>query len=262
MTKRFLPLCLAALMLAAACGDGGDDTGDGGDATASAAPAASQDSASGPEGLDTAPEGELNRPKSGTYYYDYESESLNAAVPDATPARSKPDAQLARKIGYKGEDGMAVGERTTEGPAVAESSYVWEDDRLIEGSFSLRTDDATNTCTYEKPIEVLRFPLKAGSYGPQSAEGEGDACGGTRTIEVVGEKSIGDANGTAWPVWHIRITTTSESNGLAVERVDQRWLSADLGTDVRYETSAKYINPDGGTSATSESTAVLKTYPS
>jgi hypothetical protein len=263
MTKRqsLLALLLAALTVFAACGGGGDDGDDDG-ANASATPRATQAQASGPDSVKEAPEGEVNRPKSGTYYYEYSSESTNAATPDEPKATSKPDAQLARKIGYQGSNGMAVGERSTEGPAVAETNYVWEDDRLLEVGSELRQGEQTNTCTYEEPVIALKFPLKAESYGDQSTEGDGEACGGTRKIEVVEETTTTDANGNPWSVWHIKITTTSESNGLRIERTDQRWLSPDLGTDVRYETDARYINPEGGVSAASKSVATLKTYPS
>lgn len=257
MKKTLIALCLTTAMLASACGggDGGGDTaGDDRPATT-----AGDGTARTPD-VEAAEEGRVNVPEEGTYVYEYSSEQQNASTPDATPRRSKEGAELRREVSVS-DDVITTADRTSEGSAVATVKRKIEEDGVYELSFETKTDQGTSGCTFSEPIRMIPIPLAEGELDAQPLEGEGGSCDGERTITVEGREETEDAEGVTWTTWRIEVETVVRGEGITNRSTDTRWFSPDLGTDIRVEGLAEFVNPEGDTVARASSTSVLKSRP-
>lgn len=261
--KKLVIALSACALLAGACG--GKNSPSASSSSEPSASSSSGSSASGgkaklPTGVKKAPTGKINAPANGEYSYEYSTEDTNAATPQATPRRSKPDAQLHRTVSRDG-DVIETADQSTEGPAVATIRQKLESDGLFDLGAKIVAGKNQSSCDYESPLLNIRFPLKAGSYPKQAFTGKGNSCAGERTIKVVGKEVVKDANGLAWSTWRIEIDTTVRGTGLTKVNHDTRWYSPDLGEDIKFDGSAKYINAQGGTSLTATQHSLLLAYP-
>lgn len=205
--------------------------------------------------------GTVNVPKEGTYTYEYESESSNAATPDATPRRSSPDAELSSEVSVDG-DLVTIADKTTEGPAVATVKRRYGDDGIVELSFELEAGDSSSGCVFSKPIEVLPIPLETGNADAQPFAGRGNACEGERTVEVGDREKVEDADGVTWDTWKVTTTNVLRTDvGLTSRSTLTTWLSPDLGKEIRMSSVVEVQNAQGQTQQRGETLSVLKSHP-
>lgn len=259
MKTRSVAAAVLSVVLLAACG-GGSDVGDLREPGETSA-AGRDDAAVRTPDVDAAPEGGVNRPREGTYTYTYESRQTNASTPDAAPRRSKANATYTSKVSRDG-DVYTFADSSSEGPAVATRKQRWEDDRVLEVSSEITTDDQQAGCTYSEPIEVLRIPLKEEKFPPQELEGSGTNCNGTRTLAVEGREDVLDDAGLTWSTWRITSETVIKTDvGLTQRSTDTRWFSPDLGKDVKLEGTTEYIDPDGKVTVRAEQSVLLTSFP-
>jgi hypothetical protein len=259
--KKLVVLCTWLALVAAACG-GGD-----GDPTVRAPdePGATDETSETAEPGTTpdVPEAEddgINRPREGDYLYAYETETVNSATPNATPRRSKPDAELTSTVSNTGDE-TTTKDKSTEGSAVSTTVQQWEDDRVLDVESRLDSEQGSSGCEYEPPIDALHIPIKMEKFPAQKLEGKGVSCAGDRTITVEDQETIKDARGIEWATWRIRVETVVKQQALTKKSVDTRWFSPDLGKDVRIRGVAEYINSEGQVALRASQSSVLKTYP-
>ena len=265
MRSKLAALCLALVIAATGCATNGDDVGTEADPTERARPEVTPGADASPgdgdgDGGDEQTD-DVNRPREGTYVYDYASESTNASTPTASPRRAAEEAELTSKVSHDG-DVITTEEKSSEGPAVATSRWRWSDDGAVELSFETKTQQATSGCRFEKPIEMLRIPIKAEKFEKQSFDGTGTSCNGERTVTVERMEDVEDEEGKTWPTWRMVIETSVRGQGLTNRSTVVRWFSPELGKDIKIETTSELVNASGSVSARGESTSVLKAYPS
>ncbi len=262
MKMKMTAACLGLLVLGA-CGGNGDRTNEDttqGSPRASTPANAPEIDATIPEDVEEATEGGANKPREGVYRYTLETETTNAATPDAPPRTNPPDAEWTSTTSYDGER-VVTKDKTSEGSAVSTVVRTWGDDAIREVSFGTKTAQGEGSCTFDEPLVVLELPIEEGKLPKHDFEGEGANCNGERTITVEKRDDTTDATGHVWPTWLITVETTVRSTGLTQTSKDSRWFSPDLGKEIRIKGVAEYVNPSGGVAARGENEIVLKSYP-
>lgn len=259
--SAILAVVLALALAAGACSDGGDGATPTTSGTAASPGNRAPTGEGKPDDVPVAPEDGANRPEEGTYLYRYESEVTNASTPDATPRRSKDDAVLTSEVTVDGEV-VTIAERTTEGKAVATVVRRYTDEAIVEESFETEAPQGSSGCDLSDPITVIPFPLEATDVPTERFSGEGSSCDGERTVEVIGQEEVTDAEGRAWSTWKI-VTENVVRSGVGVTSRSEltTWFSPALGKEIKSESVVESINAEGQVGARGETSTLLVSYP-
>ncbi|HVL81376.1 MAG TPA: hypothetical protein VM840_07285 [Actinomycetota bacterium] len=184
-----------------------------------------------PQPVPQAQPGTSNRPRLGDYTYDLSGATTSPIDP---AGRSYPEGSTQRVIVQA--DGDVYSAHTPGVGAAASSSTTrvrWSGDgvRLL----SMRLDIAGRgyECTYDPPIQILRFPIRAESYPAQT--GRGRDCETTVEIRLTGREDVSVPSGT-WSSWRIE-TKVDYRFGTQLQgtATGTNWYSPDLGFEVRGE---------------------------
>lgn len=252
-------VAVALVVATAGCGNG-DGGGNGANGTPDAARPTGDGAVTTP-GVRAAPQGRVNLPAEGTYRYEYTAESTNNTLPDATPQRADDDARLTSEVTVEGEV-VTISDETTEGPAVATVNRRLAEDGVYDLSFETTSPRGTAGCTFDEPVQILPIPLEEREFEPQPFAGDGASCDGERKVTVEGAEDIQDAQGTTWSTWKVVMENTVRSNvGLSSTSTLTAWFSPDLGKEIKIESVAETIDPEGQVAARGESSQLLSRYP-
>lgn len=260
MPRRFLPLLLVLTLGLAACG-GDDDTdrtaardatptpdatgttdattpdpdgADGGGEPGGAATPAPGGGADGdtpqttPAPVEPAPEGRLNRPRAGRYLYDLEgSRSGPGTVGDQPYADG---ARVTIDLSVQGDVYTARSSTNQEQGATTNRNRFDAEGVVLEYT-RLDSPFTSFECTYQPPVRILRYPLRAEAYPKQ--EWSNADCSGSVQIRITGRADV-QAAGRTWTTWVVE-TVTDYRFGTSVEgRMEgTTWYAPDLGTAVR-----------------------------
>ena len=189
----------------------------------------------------------VNRPKDGTYTYEFTSESTNAARATATPSHAPPDAEFTSKVSYDGERRhRRTGRRWDQ--SVTTVKHRGTTTRVVELSFSAKTTAAPKArCNFDEPIDRPAASRSRKGKLPTAVVRRGEGVNCNRTSGRHRRRRSDDSttpNGVAWPTWRIKIETiTASRRAHRRPSTSTRWFSPDLGKDVRVRGDHEYINP-------------------
>jgi hypothetical protein len=286
--KKMLAVLAAAMMLLAACGrEGTQDestltsessaptaSSDAGATDAPGASAQASAAAGAGAGASTAPssaartaapatssraapaEGRANPPADGTYVYSYNGTASDPFNPSGPPEKFA--GELTRTLSHSG---TTYTDETTnsEQPGRTTIKTRWTSAKVE--MLSLKTESAAGDfgCVFDPPLLITRFPVKPETYPKQTLKGEGNACNGSLEITIVRNTTQKDATGKAWKVWEAKVRTTLKSGQLTLTQNETRWVSPELGVEIRSNGSSdgKYATQSFKTTSTSS----LKKHP-
>lgn len=208
-------MAVCTLLLAAACATGADR------ATPS------------PDGQAA---GEITPPEPGTYVYEISGRSLDPDDPERV-LNSVDRVELIEEVTADGD--TFTSEITTEGSpgVVTRIETRWERDRLLLVSSDTESEAGGSTCAFEPPVTVTRIPIRAGDLPTQTWETEG--CSGSIDVSVVGRATAPDATGQRWETWKLEVRTETSAPGVSTVETETRWLSPELGKEIRSERVAE-----------------------
>jgi hypothetical protein len=202
------------------------------------------------------PPATVTRPKEGKYVYDFSGQVLDPADPSATPRRTS-GARRTHEIDHNGAVTKQT-ETSTASPATTIVRTRWESARVAQLSVRTEIDDTSSGCIFDPPLDVLHIPIRAEKFPRQQIKGGGSSCGGTYDLTVNGPEKVEDATGRSWDTWKITIEThTTSGNSDATEI---RWISPELGKEIRIEGSFEQDAP-GGARTRGESVNILRSRP-
>lgn len=237
--RRFV-LALGALLLLAACTAGTDQ--------GPASPSPRQRLS-----------GEITPPQPGTYVYDLTASSIDPDDPDAPDRRV--EGEQSETISVEGD--VYSSEITIEGNPgfVTVIRTRWEERSVLLLSSETTTPDASSRCTFEPPVEIVHLPTREERFPTQEWDGPG--CQGRTDITVLGAQTVRDATGRAWATWKFEVRTETTSPGGSVVETETRWLSPELGRDVRTDRIAdgERSSPTGTRRFHNATQTVLKSNP-
>jgi hypothetical protein len=202
------------------------------------------------------PEGRANPPADGTYTYAYNGEASDPFNPSGPP--TKFSGELTNEISHSGS--TYTSELTNSEQAGRTTIKTRWSAAKVE-MLSLRTESAAGDfgCTFNPPLVITRFPIKPETYPTQQLKGEGNACDGQLDIQVVRKTTAVDATKKSWPVWEVKVKTHLESGQLKITQNETRYVSPELGVEV------KTVGSSDGQYATQKfrtsSTSTLKSHP-
>jgi hypothetical protein len=291
--KRVLAVLAAAMLLLAACGregaedestltsesavptasaGGGAEATDVPDAAATASAAAGGGATGG--GATTAPtsaartaapatsdrkppaEGRANPPTDGTYVYSYSGTASDPFNPSGPP--EKFNGELTTQSSHSGSTYTAE-ITNSEQPGRTTIRTRWSSTKVE--MLSLKTESAAGDfgCTFDPPLLIIKFPIKPETFPTQTLKGEGNACNGSLDITIVKKTTQKDATGKSWSVWEVKVKTTLKSGQLTLTQQETRWLSPELGVEIRSNgtSDGKYAAQSFKTTSTS----ALKKHP-
>jgi len=286
--KRFLTLVAAGVLLFAACGKENANTSDltGGASSAptasamsehSAAPGASADASGAPvtggtassapaasSAVRTAPpttrsapaEGRANPPADGAYTYTYAGTASDPTNPAGPP--QKFNGTLTNQISHSGS--VYTSEVTNSENPGRTTTKTRHSSTKVE-LLSLKTETAAGdfSCTYNPPLVITKFPIKPETYPQQQMKGSGNACNGTLDITIVRKTTQADATGKSWSVWEVKVKTTLKSQQLTINQNETRFVSPELGVEVKSTGSS--MGTYGPYKFTTNTTSTLKKHP-
>ena len=225
-------------------------------ADASAQPNATAAAAAAPAAVKPPPEGRANPPRDGTYTYAYSGSASDPFNPTAPP--SKFNGTLTNDITHSGN---VYTSETTNSETPGRTTIRTRHSSVKVEMLSLKTESPAGefACTFSPPLLITKFPIKPETYPQQPLKGEGNACDGTLDITIVKKETVKDGNGRAWSTWQAKIKTTLNSDQLTITQNETRWVSPDLGVEIRSNgsTEGKYATQR----FTTTSTSALKKHP-
>jgi hypothetical protein len=200
--------------------------------------------------------GSANAPKDGTYTY--------RADGSVTQNGSKPQTYNNQTITAKNTHSGTTytsTESTSQGTTTSKDQWTSTGVKLL--SISIQNPAGTFSCTYNPPLQIIKFPIKPETYPQQKLSGSGNACGGTLDIQVVKQENASDASGHSWSTWLVHVKTVSniktQYGNATISMDEMRNFSPDLGVEI------KSVADDTQNSAlgkgTSHVTTVLKSHP-
>lgn len=226
--------------------------------TATTAPTARAQTTAAPRTSTRAapPAGRANPPADGTYRYTYSGTASDPFNPSGPPERF--NGELTTEFSHSGN--VYTAEITNSEQAGRTTIRTRWSSVKVE-MLSLKTESAAGEfgCTFNPPLVITKFPVKPETYPTQELKGEGNACNGTLDITIVRNTTQKDATGKSWNVWEARVKTTIKSGQLTLTQNETRWVSPELGVEVRSNGSS-----DGKYAAQSfktTSTSALKSHP-
>ena len=228
-----------------------------GGAAATGAPAsAAATSAPGTSSGGTPAEGKANTPADGTYVYTYTGESSDPFNPAGPPRKF--NGELTRESTHSGN--VYTEEITNSEEAGRRTVRTRWSSTKVE-MLSLRTQSPVGdfACEFDPPIVIAKFPLKAEVYPTQQLKGEGNLCTGSIDITYVRKTTVADATKKSWPVWEVKVRTQGESGQLKLTQNETRYVSPELGFEVK--TVANVEGQYGAQRFKSNSTSTLKSHP-
>ncbi len=228
----------------------------GGGAATSAPTSAASTAAPATSERNAPPEGRANTPADGAYVYAYSGTASDPFNPSGPP--EKFDGELTSEYSHSGN--VYTAEITnSEQPGRTTIRTRWSSAKVE--MLSLKTESAAGDfgCTFDPPLLITKFPIKPETYPKQTLRGEGNACDGTLEITVVKKTTQKDATGKTWSVWEVKVKTMLKSGQLTLTQNETRWVSPELGVEVRSNGSSdgKYAAQSFKTTSTSS----LKKHP-
>lgn len=283
--KKGLALIALVVLLFAACGKEGDGEGTtlaGGDATtaptsssapesagksaapgastkageSSAKPAASSAAAPSNAPAPKAPEGGSNRPKDGAYVYAVDGTATDPFNPAAPPQKYK--GEQTNTVSHSG-DVYTTETTTSEQPGRTTIRTKWASDKVTMLSLKSETSGGDFSCTFNPPLTITKFPVKPETFPTQQLKGQGNACNGTLDITIVKKETTKDANGRSWSAWQVKVKLTIKSDQFTLTTNETRWVSPELGAEIRSNGAAD--GQFGPTKFKSTSVSALKKHP-
>src|SRR5262249_26362507 len=121
----------------------------------------------------------------------------------------------------------------SENPGRQTTTTRWLADKVE--MLSLKTESAAGDfgCTFNPPLVITKFAIKPETFPQQQLKGSGNACDGTLDIQIVRKTTAKDATGRTWSVWQVHVKTTLHSGQLRITQDETRYMSPDLGVEVR-----------------------------
>jgi hypothetical protein len=223
-----------ALLLASCASDGG--TNEAGSVT-SAKPGATPSGTGKPLDTNAKAADEVKLPKPGTYVYDFVGRG-DTDVPEG--------ARLTEKVATSGKD-VTVDLTNSENENSRRFTLRWEADRVLQLSIVSNIGGRQVTCTFDPPLVLTKIPIRVEKLPTQTVER--GSCAGKIDIKVVGREEVADATGRDWLTWRIDTVTGANS--------ESRWLSPELGRDIRTEVKA-----EGAGGGSTDTATILRSYPS
>jgi hypothetical protein len=223
---------------------------------ASAAPSAAAATSAPVAAAKPPPEGRINAPRDGAYVYSYSGTASDPFNPTAPP--QKFNGELTNDSSHSGA--VYTSETTnSESPGRTTIRTRWSSARVEMLSLKQETPAGDFSCTFNPPLLIIKFPVKPETYPQQQLKGSGNACNGTLDIQIVNKQTVTDGTGKSWSTWQVKVRNTLKSDQLTVTQNETRWVSPELGTEVRANrtTDGKYAAQSFKTT----STAVLKKHP-
>jgi hypothetical protein len=222
---------------------------------ATARPAATAAATSGPART-APPEGRSNPPKDGTYVYAYKGEASDPFNPAAPP--QKFSGELNNDISHEGN--VYTSETTNSesaGRTTLRTRYSTSKVELL--SFKVESQGGDFGCTFNPPLLITKFPIKPETYPKQNYAGEGNACDGSLEVQIIGKETVKDATGKAWSTWKAHVRTTFKSDQLDITQDENRWVSPELGIEIKTigTTKGKFAT----TNFDAKNDSVLKSHP-
>lgn len=210
-----------------------------------------------------APEGKINRPRAGTYVYDLDGQASDPLNPAAPPQDYAEDAEATVDVSRDGDINTAQASNT-ESPGVTTLRSKWEATRVLLLSLKTETPLGDFNCVFDPPMEIAHIPPKVETFPTQNWKCKGEEGQGKTDIQVVGKETVKDAKGKSWSTWKVLVKTESTSPDFSIKQDDTRWVSPDLGVEIRSDgkASGSFKTQAGTTqnfSATSKTT--LNSYP-
>jgi len=280
-----LGIVVAFVLLAGACGGGKKEanlnnalTSASPGATASAATNASP-GASAPAGAPSggsgtsgggqgatastpkpASQGGQNAPKDGKYTYTIDGSASDPTNPTA-PARPY-KGTLTKQWSHSGN--VYTETQTTDASAGRTTQKTrWESTRISLLYVKAETQGGDFYCEFSPPLLISHLPVKAETIPTQQFKGSGNACDGTLDIQIIRKETVKDANGKSWSTWRVHIKTKTKAGQFTTSGDDTRWVSPDLGTEVRTDGTSQTLIGTGPTATKFNASAktALKTYP-
>ena len=229
--------------------------------SASAAPSAAAGASAAPGTSSApaaaAPAGKANPPKDGKYIYNINGKTT---VPFAPPTYSGTKTVSST---HSGSDYTAT-TTNSEQPGSSTNKSRWTDTNVLLTAFKQESAQGTIECTLNPPLVITKFPIKPETFPTQQIKGSGNGCNGTLDVTVVKQEPMKDATGKSWNTWQakVKLTTTANYQGrpIHVTQNDTRWVSPDLGTEIK---SISHTDIDAGAQGkyTADETGVLKSHP-
>lgn len=231
----------------------GDTTPAAGGAPKTVAPASG---GTGPAPANKAPAGRSNKPKDGSYIYALTGKASNQFDPNGPPQNI--DGDQTNKISHSGN--VYTNEQTrSDSPGRTTVRSNWLDTKVEMLSFKAETQIGDFSCTFKPPLLIAKFPTKPETFPTQQLKGEGNACDGTLDITVVKKDTAKDATGKTWETWQVKVKLTFKSGQLSSTSDETRWVSPELGVEVRLVAHTDFqYGPQKGSADT---TSVLKKHP-
>lgn len=237
--------------------DSGSDDGDEPVSTSSG----SGSSGSGGSKKTSAPQpkpasGTSNEPKAGTYTFETKGEATDPFNPTAPPEKYEGEstAEISRDgaITTRSDSSDRQAGRVT-------TRTKRETSRVLMLSFKAETPAGDFSCEFDPPLVVTKFPVKPEKYGRQDFKGKGNACDGYVEIEVLRKEAAKDANGKSWDTWAVFIKQYFQTDQLKSTSEQTRWISPDLGIEVK--TDGKSSGQFGAQKFEATGQSFLRDYP-
>jgi hypothetical protein len=283
--KKAVLVAVAFALVLAACGKEKRSTVDLGGtpsatATSSAEPGASAPAASASAGPVTtskaasgstssggstastpkpAAQGGTNPPKDGSYVYRVDGEGTSPFNP--TPQKFTNETRTDKSS----HSGNVYTTETTTSIQAGKSTIRarWEATKVSLLSIVIESQIGTLSCDYTPKPVIAHIPAKVETFPQQPLTGNGNACGGTIDISVLRKENAKDASGKTWSTWlfEIKINSKFTYNGQPITNTsdDKRWISPDLGTEIKTDTTSS--TQFGANKSNSHTTSVLKSHP-
>jgi hypothetical protein len=221
-------------------------------ATSRATPAAGTTATSAPAARPQP--GRVNVPKDGAYVYSYSGTQSDPFG----GGQQRFNGELTNEITHSGNV-LTTESTNSESPGRTTIKTRWSDTKVEMLSIKIESQGGDFSCEYNPPLLITKFPVRAETYPKQQMKGEGNACDGTLEITIERQEAAKDATGRSWNSWRVRVRTTVKSDQLTITQNDTRWVSPELGVEVRSTGSSKATF--GAQSFTQNSTTALKSHP-
>jgi len=230
-------------------------------AAASATPAASTAApAASARPSETVEPGTFRRPTGGRYTYAYEGKGTDPTNP-AGPERSF-EGKRYTEVSHSANDYTFVGTNSEDSTRTT-TKTTWSSTKVELTFIEIQTQVGTFSCRFDPPLVITKFPVKAETYPSQTFKGEGNACDGKLDITVVKRESATDAAGKPWDAWQVKVHTETRSSNFDITTDETRWVSPELGIEVRSNANSNGNFKSGAFSGKISGTAVstLEKYP-
>lgn len=254
--KKALAILCASVLLFAACGREGDEEAEILGASGSASPTATDDAeksakpgeptaaaadattapgeqpskTSAPAAPKPAPQGQLNQPKAGDYIYTLKGKASDPFNPAA--GEQDYSGELEVEISHSGN--ITTREQTSSNEAGRQTVRTRrESNRILLLSFKQETPQGDFSCEFNPAPEIAHIPVKVEKFPSQDLKGKGNACGGKLDIDVQRMEPAKDAAGKSWSTWRVLVHQTTETDQFKIDNTETRWISPDLGVEIR-----------------------------